>query len=416
MDLIRHRYCRRHTADLVACLLLASCCSLGSNTASAGEWDISGYLAGELRIFPEAPAFPGQDDTTLSPSIVAVPEFVFQWNEDVDRLTFVPFFRVDGHDGNRTHADLRQASWLHIGETWDLIVGVDKVFWGVTESRHLVDIVNQNDQVEDVDSEDKLGQPMINLNIYRSWGDLGLFLLPYFRERTFPASDARLRGPLPVAKNKAMFESRDGKENLDIALRWSHVIGNWDIGLAYFDGTSREPRLVPAPDEGGTPALIPFYDLIRQASADAQLTEGAWLWKLEALHRDGHGDRFSAAVVGFEHTTFGVRGTSADLGLLVEYLYDDRNPEIAPPTALDDDYFLGARLTLNDAQDTSALIGTIIDRNLGSSIVFIETERRIGNSWRFEIEGRMFFNIDKDDPLFGFANDSFFTLRLSRFF
>jgi hypothetical protein len=191
------------------------------------------------------------------------------------------------------------------------------VFWGVTESRHLVDIVNQNDQVEDIDSEDKLGQPMINLNVYRSWGDLGLFLLPYFRERTFPASDARLRGPLPVAKDKAMFESRDGKENLDIALRWSHVIGNWDIGLAYFDGTSREPRLVPAPDEGGTPALIPFYDLIRQASADAQLTEGAWLWKLEALHRDGHGDRFSAAVVGFEHTTFGVRGTSADLGFLI---------------------------------------------------------------------------------------------------
>jgi hypothetical protein len=94
----------------------------------------------------------------------------------------------------------------------------------------------------------------------------------------------------------------------------------------------------------------------------------------------------------------------------------DRNPEIAPPTALDDDYFLGARLTLNDAQDTSALVGTIIDRNLGSSIVFIEAERRIGNSWRFEIEGRMFFNIDKDDPLFGFANDGFFTLRLSRFF
>ena len=56
---------------------------------------------------------------------------------------------------------------------------------GVTESRHLVDVLNQVDGVEDIDEEDRLGQPMINISTQRDWGSVDLFVLPGFRERTF---------------------------------------------------------------------------------------------------------------------------------------------------------------------------------------------------------------------------------------
>ena len=49
-------------------------------------------------------------------------------------------------------------------------VGVGKVFWGVTESQHLVDIINQTDLVENIDTEDKLGQPMLETTWLQNWG------------------------------------------------------------------------------------------------------------------------------------------------------------------------------------------------------------------------------------------------------
>lgn len=68
-----------------------------------------------------------------------------------------------------------------------------KEFWGVAEARHLVDIINQTDEVENFDREDKLGQPMINLALINNWGTLDFFLLTGFRDRTFPGREGRLR-------------------------------------------------------------------------------------------------------------------------------------------------------------------------------------------------------------------------------
>ena len=42
-------------------------------------------------------------------------------------------------------------------------------------------------------------------------------------------------------------------ERIDLALRWSHVLGPIDIGLAHFHGTSREPALRLARDASGAP-------------------------------------------------------------------------------------------------------------------------------------------------------------------
>ncbi len=392
--------------------------------AIAGE--LAGFIGADLRYYPEPAQFPDQDGYSVSPSLLLQPEFRQGWNEDEDRLTFVPFLRLDAHDDHRTHFDVRELNWFHTEGSWDLRVGIGKVFWGVAESRHLVNIINQDDRVEDIDEEDKLGQPMVNLSLSRDWGNLSLFVLPGFRERTFPDREARLRGELFVDTDRAEFESAAEEWHVDYAARWSHTFGDWDIGVAQFWGTAREPRLIPTPVPTPTQRprfQIPRYDIIDQTSLDLQVTKGSWLWKLEALTRGGQGDRFGALVAGFEYTLYGLYETPADVGLLSEYLYDGRDPTnrveppVAPVTIFDNDLFLGARFTLNDTQRTELLLGATVDLDTEASVFIIEGSRRLGDAWRVEIEGRLFANVPRSDiGLSGLEDDGYLQLRVARFF
>ena len=211
----------------------------------------------------------------------------------------------------------------------------------------------------------------------------------------------------------ALYESDLKRHRPDVAFRYSNYFGDWDVGLSVFHGTSREPLLIgPTPDG----FLIPFYNVITQFGADVQYTKGPWLWKFEGIIREGQGDVFVATATGFEYTFYQIFESAWDLGVLMEYLGDTRETIAAPVTVFDNDLFLGARLALNDVQDTSALIGTVIDLENGSSSFRVETERRIGQNWKVELEGQIFVNIDSFGPLRVFSQDSFGTLRLSYFY
>ncbi len=401
-------------AKILRCLAMLAILA-SARVCFGGDWDLRGDAAVELRVFPREPQFEGQDDSHLSPSLKLEPEVGYEWNGGNDRIILKPFFRLDKDDDNRTHFDLRELNWLHLGNKWTLQAGNGKVFWGVTESRHLVDIINQDDQVEDVDGEDKLGQPMINLTLESEWGAFDFFYLPFFRERTFPDDHARLRGALRIDENPN-YESGAEEFHPDWAARWSNTVNDFDVGVAFFYGTSREPRFIPSKREGGDLVLKPFYDIVDQTSLDLQWTKDAWLLKLEAMTRGGQGDRFFASVSGFEYTIFQVFESAADLGLLAEYLYDGRDKRNASSTVFDNDFFSGVRLALNDVEDTTVLGGTVTDLKHGEVSTFLEVSRRIGQRWLVEFESRWFLNTDSDSPAFNFRRDGFFTIRLSRFF
>jgi hypothetical protein len=393
---------------ITSCLLLAL---LWSSPSRAGENSFSGLIGLESRAFWNDPRFPGQHDG-LNASMLLQSEYRFRSEDSRQRVSVVAHARFDETDSERTHLDLREAYWAYEGDDWDLTLGINKVFWGVTESRHLVDIINQTDAVEDPDSEDKLGQAMINLNLERDWGRVEFYLLPGFRERTFPGPDGRLRTPWPVDTDGASYQSSAGQSHLDLAVRYSHYFGDLDLGVHLFEGTDREPRLIPA--ETGQ-KLVPVYDQIRQLGLDLQYTREAWLWKLESLLRDTPQGGFAALVGGFEYTFYGVRESAADLGVLMELLYDGRGPA-APPTAFDRDVFFGTRLAFNDAQDTSMLAGLAVDANTGETFVNIEAERRIGDQMKLELRLRGFFGAEPGEALHAFERDDYLQLRLNWYF
>ncbi|HHM06269.1 MAG TPA: hypothetical protein ENJ19_11110 [Gammaproteobacteria bacterium] len=381
-----------------------------AGVAGAAKW--SGEVSAQWRGFTQSPEDPRQHGNNLS--LAAEPEFYHSWNGGADAFTFVPFLRWDQGDSERSHGDIRELTWLHAADQWELRVGVRKVFWGVTESQHLVDIINQTDLVENIDTEDKLGQAMVNLALIRDWGTVDLFVLPYFRKRTFPGPRGRLRSRPPVAENLARFESSRKQRHIDLALRWSQVIGDWDVGLSHFYGTSREPRFEPGRTRTGESALIPVYDLIHQTGLDVQITTGAWLWKLEAIRRSGRNETFYAATGGLEYSFYGVFDSPADVGLVLEYLYDDRGA--TGPSPFQDDLMVGLRLALNDVQSSAALLGVVKDRSSGAAFYNLEANRRLGRSWTVNLQGRFFTGAPASDPLHGLLRDDYIELELARHF
>lgn len=392
-----------------AVISLLACLALAPHGGLAGEWH--GNIALEWRGFAHNAVDPRQHDNNFALSFQ--PEYYHEWDNGQKGFTFEPFLRIDEHDSQRSHADIRALNWFYVGDGWEMRAGIARVFWGKTESVHLVDIINQTDLVENLDGEDKLGQPMVKFTFIRDWGTIDAFLLPGSRERTFPGVHGRLRNGLPVDDDRASYASSRGRDRVDAALRWSHVIGDWDVALSHFSGTSREPMFIPVMGVTGPVALTPHYDVIDQTGFELQSTQDAWLWKFELISRSGQGERFTAAAAGFEYTFYGVQGGATDVGLLVEYLYDDRDEAVA---LFENDLFLGARVALNDVAGTELLAGVIQDLDSSARLFSLEASRRFGDNWKLSIESRWFVDIPPVETLYGLRRDDFIQAELAYYF
>ena len=346
-------------------------------------------------------------------SFAAEPELYQKWDNGNQSLNAILFYRQDQHDDERTHADIRELSWNSVYENFEITAGISKVFWGVTESQHLVDIINQTDQVESTDGEEKLGQPMIRVSTEQDWGVLDLFVLPGFREQTFPGAEGRPRfeiSPgLSFDGDAATYQSDKKEKHIDYAARWLGYFDEIELGISYFTGTSREPTMVL----NGT-TLSSHYLQIKQIGVDLQAIVEDWTWKLEAISRKSDTENYIATTAGFEYTLYGIFESNTDLGIVVEYLYDDRN-ELAS-TPFQNDITTALRWALNDVQSTEVLLGVITD--LDESVVanFVEASRRIGDDFKLKVEARAFNNTVVARPLHGFRQDDFVQADLAWYF
>ncbi len=376
-------------------------------------WEVSGYSGVESLGFWESPLESQQHSHYLS--VVMETEFYHEWDRGRQSLVFVPFFRWSEYDDRRTHFDIRELNWLKVADDWELRVGIRKEFWGVTESQHLVDIINQSDWVENSDTEDKLGQPMINLALIGpEGGTLDLFLLTGFREAVFPGAQGRLRFSPRVNDEQADFESEGLERHLAVAARYADSVGQWDFALSFFHGTSRTPRFIRTKQNNNADQFIAYYEQINQGGLELQLTDDNWLWKLESIIREGQGQTYFAGTGGFEYTWFDVFSSGADVGLLLEYLYDSRG--FNAPVFYQDDIMTGFRLTLNDIQSSELLAGMIIDRRRGTQSYSIEASRRLGDSWKMAFELRLLTQVSESDFSYSLRKDDQLRFELSYHF
>ena len=396
--------------------LLVSVCLVGVR-AEIVRHEFSGRLSAESRWHPQSAAYAGQ--RSHASGLVIEPTLYLE-DHGGRSLNLVPFFRYDAADPDRTHADLREAYFLMYGQIgndeWELRLGVDRVFWGVTESRHLVNIVNQIDLVEHPYKEPKLGQPMAHLTWSGDWGTAEVFGLTYHRGRTFPGRFGRLRFPFRVDHDRVSYESGAKQWHLDIAGRYSRSFGPLDLGMSVFDGTSRDPYLMLDLERAEEPALVPYYEQIRQFGLDAQLTAGSWLFKLEAIRRTGARNLigmeqdYAASSFGGEYTFYAVSGSAVDLTLLSEWNYDARRQYAT--NIFQNDFFLAARIAFNDVQSTELLTSILRDADSAGQVLTLELNRRISDQWSLRLEAIALRGIQEADLTYVTRRDSFVELNL----
>lgn len=401
--------------------------------AIGAEW--RGNVSSEISYFFESSET--KDNWKAGAAIAADIEFYHDLADNVS-LTINPFFRIDQHDDQRTHADLHELIISTTGDNWEFNGGLGQVFWGVTESRHLVDVINQSDGVEGLDGEDKLGQLMLNLKWFHDFGDFEIYLLPHFRERTFSGEDGRPYLGIIVDTDNVQYESSDRQKNLDTALRWTRSFDYWDVGLHYFNGTARNPALLPQNNF----TLAPRYQQIQQIGIDAQALYGDLSIKTEFLHKRGNEiEDHVEAVNGIEYTLVGVLSPlqekeilaaewcqaepvnfiksflcndRLDLGIVIEHLWDERGTTAAHP--FQNDLLAGFRFAFNDESSSDALFGIIQDLDGGATTFSFEASTRVFESYRLSFETRLFANTAEDTALRPFKDESFVRVDLSYFF
>lgn len=407
---------------LLSLLMAASVSSQAElNLTSQLDYEATGFFA-DSKV--------SDNDTRLNQSVAFRTELYKELEGD-QSITFKPFVRWDENDDERTHGDIRELIWHKVADEYELKAGIGKVFWGVTESSHLVDIINQTDGVESLDGEQKLGQPMVQLLLERDWGNLDVFVLPYHRERTFVGEDGRLGSGQNYAD--AIYESSDEENHVDVAARFYTYVDEFEYAVSLFHGTSREPSLGY---DGVQSKLLPYYAQITQLGLEMQyLTEG-WAWKFEGIVRDGMpenhmqtlagdlpvflgplglsvapSETYFATTAGFEYTQVGILDTRIDLGWVVEHSYDSRQAD-ASASAFEHDVLLATRWAANDAASSTLLAGVLVDYEYSDYSLSIEGNTRVLNNMTVALEAR-FFAPDKENPLWGFRNEDFVKLTLS---
>ncbi|MDB2700447.1 hypothetical protein N9Z35_02860 [Alphaproteobacteria bacterium] len=366
--------------------------------------EVNGTLSSRLDFYPDHADGTASEGRSAELKVDAFHDF------DESRIVGEFIVRGDEKDSGRRITEARQAYFRSPFVGFDVFVGNRQEFWGKAESKNVVDVINQSDAAANEGKSGKLGTPSISAERYLDIGDLQLWYIPYFREKTFNDSDAHPSSGLPVSS--AQYARKDGKDADDFAARLSSFAGDWDLAGSVFYGTARDPILSVAI---GSSALNPYYALQKSIGLEAQYTGDVTLLKWESLHGTqssliGAHD-FTAAVAGIEYTYYRPFETMWDIGLIGEIQHDDR-----PQAAANQFGVVGVRLVFNDIADSNILFLVSADRKADQSFVSLEVSQRINDVTSVKLTSQ-FYNARTATSAFGqLSDDDAVTLTLNMFF
>jgi hypothetical protein len=327
-----------------------------------------------------------------------------EWDSGRQWLDLEPFLRLDLVTGERTRFDLRQASWSIARGDWELTAGLGEVFWGVVESRRVVDFVNQWYSVGSLAGYEKLGQPLVRAALATELGTFEVILTPLFRERPFDGAAGGLWSPLNVEDRRSRDRTRYSSLRPDFAVHWTHYLGDVDLGLAHFSGTDRDPGFELAPQPAGSPVLVPIYTRTNRTSLDLQWTSVGWLGKLELATGMAMHGRYGAGAGGLE------RAFTDYLSAFFEYAYDSRGAQAT--TSYEHDIYAGSRLML---QEGSVEAGLFVDTSSGNLILKAGLRQRLSARLTLDVEARGFMGDAEREPPFAARQGSFLALTLTAY-
>ena len=120
-------------------------------------------------------------------------------------------------------------------------------------------------------------------------------------------------------------------------------------------------------------------------------------------------------MAGLEYTLNNIDGNGLDIGVIDEYLYDERDAFAL--SGLQNDVFYGSRLAFNDINDTAILVGGSVDVDTQTNLLTLEASRRIANNLNMTLEACFLDSISSQELfLLFFKQDNFLAISFSKYF
>ena len=220
--------------------------------------------------------------------------------------------------------DFNEAYLEYANNDLSYLVGNNIIFWGKNEFYNPVDIINSKDFSNGLAQGEKKGQTMVNVKRYFESSELNFFILPAVTN-TYPTSKVRPQLALDIDATNTYADGAS-KDNMGMAVRWSGYINEYDYGLSFYEGNTKDPALVL-----NSGKFVPKYSEITQLGLDLQATKGDTLYKSEVVYREnqydynGNIEDYTNLILGIEHNNYGILEKSWDLANIIEYSYDTRS-------------------------------------------------------------------------------------------
>ena len=274
-------------------------------------------------------------------------------------------------------------------------VGKSIKFWGALELRNIVDVFNPNEFRDDMFKTNKLGAWNTSYTHYTDSGELSLIIKVAEQEQrmaAFPytyylfSEEVSYDSNLVTSSNEhrpSVYLTYSGTTDTQYALDYAFIYENGYDSQRYFSSIINQPATYQQ-----------HAYIVNKFMTYNTLVVGSTLIKLEALYAVAEE---KAPISDYSHIAFGIEHTienfydSAALGLIVEYYkyntYESgKYNDLQLFQTMQNDLFIGARYTLNNANDTSVVGGIIHDSEYNEQTYYVKLESRLMDGFRLELD------------------------------
>lgn len=362
-------------------------------------WDISGSTHIENESFLTQKSLKHDQTLTAKQNL----EITY---EKGDVKFFSKIYAQGDVDDTRTQEDKTQRSFARVDEfyysrefqdgTKKVLIGKKIHHWGALEAKNITDVFNPLDFRNSSSSKDKLGVWNSQFSHFTDNGEFSLIVKHHEQDQKISArpysyyflpNTVSLDETLQTQEKRhypTTYLSYSASTEWETALDYAFIISHGYDSQKYYTIKSTTPTVVQA-----------NAYLVNKFLSYNTLVVGATLIKAEIALTDVIDDSVVSDYLhlglGFEHEILSFLSKEGKLGVIGEYYYYDvfnksKLSDLDLYEVYQNDIFLGLRYTFNDADDSSLLVGTVIDTEYDEAAYSMKYETRLKHGLKIEIE------------------------------
>jgi hypothetical protein len=316
------------------------------------------------------------------------------------RVVLNGFARLDALDETRNIFALEEATIGYSLGPLSLTIGSQTLNWSTTEAFHPSDIVNSRNFDSDLANPEKLGEPMVELQLRFLQGSLSAYVMPVrIAPNLVPATSRQSFLPADAQLAEEKWVDRNGEVSDELfapqgAVRLSQTIGPADITLHVADHSDRgQPTytLMPSVDNPEVLVATPHYHSVTQVGVSYVQVFGSILFKLEGAMRSFRAPEAGAGVpaqrsheiaaAGLEYTWTTRAGHQATVIAEGQAVNQDRDirSQLDP---FQRDVLVGYRHFFNDVKGRDLLVLFIADAERPNEyLASLQYGQRLTDQW-----------------------------------